>query len=147
MSPAALASARPVTVWATSQLAGVKVSDETDTVPSAASPEATAMVTPAVGWLVRDTANVAVPPASVVTRPVVGVTAMPATSLSALTSRTSGASRPSYRGSRLTAGEVTMWYTTSPSATKSSTPVTVTACGTFQLSGVKVRREIDGVPS
>ena len=50
---------------------------------------AQADVTFAVGWLVSTTVNVAVPPASVVVRPVVGVTVMPAVSLSVLVTATS----------------------------------------------------------
>ena len=47
-----------------------------------------------VGFDSRRTLNVAVPPDSVVIRPLVGETVMPGWSLSALTQATSGASRP-----------------------------------------------------
>ena len=80
-----------VTVCATFQLAGVNVSVFVETVPSVAS---VVMVTSAVGSLLSTTSNVAVPPASVVTRPLVGVTVMPAVSLSVLVTETSAASRP-----------------------------------------------------
>ena len=59
------------------------------TVPSVGSLELSAMVTSAVGWLVRTIVKVAVPPASVVVRPEVGVTVMPAASLSVLVTATS----------------------------------------------------------
>jgi hypothetical protein len=38
-------------------------------------------------------------------------------------------------------------YSTSPSSTRSSVPVTVTVCGTFQSAAVNVRLEIVTVPS
>ena len=47
------------------------------------------MLTSAVGCVVRTTVNVAVPPASVVVNPAVGVTVMPETSLSVLVTATS----------------------------------------------------------
>ena len=52
------------------------------------------MVTLAVGWELRTTEKVAVPPLSVVTSPEVGVTVMPAVSLSLLVRLTSAALRP-----------------------------------------------------
>jgi hypothetical protein len=52
------------------------------------------MVTSAVGWLARAIVNVAEPPASVVIRPEVGVTMMPAASLSVLVTATSAALKP-----------------------------------------------------
>ena len=57
-----------------------------------------AIVTSAVGWEFRTTVKVAVPPASVVVRPEVGLTVMPAVSLSMLVTETSAALRPSYSG-------------------------------------------------
>ena len=59
------------------------------TVPSLASLELSAMLTSAVGSVVRTTVNVAVPPASVVVNPAVGVTVMPEASLSVLVTPTS----------------------------------------------------------
>ena len=58
------------------------------TVPSVASLELTPIVTSAVGCEFRTIVNVAVPPASVVVRPDVGVTVMPAVSLSVLVTNT-----------------------------------------------------------
>ena len=59
------------------------------TVPSVVSFELTPIVTSAVGCEFSTTVNVAVPPASVVVRPDVGVTVMPAVSLSVLVTDTS----------------------------------------------------------
>jgi len=49
------------------------------------------MVTPAVGCDVKTTVNVAVPPASVVVNPAIGLTVMPEPSLSVLVAATSAA--------------------------------------------------------
>ena len=62
--------------------------------PSVGSLELSAIVTFAVGCVLSTTVNVAVPPASVVVRPVVGVTVIPATSLSVLVTVTSAALTP-----------------------------------------------------
>ena len=56
------------------QFAGVNVNDATLTVPSVVSLEEMGIVTFAVGAWSSTTEKVAVPPASVVTRPEVGVT-------------------------------------------------------------------------
>ncbi len=48
-------------------------------------------MTSAVGWASRTTVNVAVPPASVVVSPLVGVTVIPETSLSVFVTLTSDA--------------------------------------------------------
>ena len=79
-----MASSTPVTVtiWATFQLAAVKVREEVERVPSVMSELARPMTTSAVGWESRTTEKPAVPPLSVVTRPLVGDTLMPALSLS-----------------------------------------------------------------
>ena len=45
------------------------------------------------------------------------------------------------------AAAVTIAYTLLPSARASSTPVTVTVCGVFQLAAVNVNDEGDTVPS
>src|SRR5690606_32675628 len=45
------------------------------------------------------------------------------------------------------AGPNTMLYATSPSSTASSTPDTVTICGTFQFSGVNVRLLAEPAPA
>ena len=75
------------------QFALVNVSDATDTVPSTVSLELIPIVTSAVGSLSSTTVNVAVPPASVVVSPLVGVTVIPDVSLSALVTLTSAALR------------------------------------------------------
>ena len=56
MLPSATESLAPVTttVWATCQFATVKVSDETNSVPSVVSLEVSPIVTLAVGWLAYD---------------------------------------------------------------------------------------------
>ena len=79
MSPSSLASFTPltVTVWAVRALAGVKVRLFGETVPSVVSLLERATVTVAVGTVLRATVKVAVPPASVVVRPEVGVTVKP----------------------------------------------------------------------
>src|SRR5262245_39236730 len=88
MSLASTKSFTPVTVtvWAVFQFAAVKLTDTGDTVPSAVLELDRPIVTSAVGWLVSTTVNVAVPPASVVTRPDVGLTVIPAASLSVFVS-------------------------------------------------------------
>ena len=65
------------------------------TVPSAVFELLNPIVTFAVGWLVSTTVKVAVPPASVVVRPDVGVTVIPAASLSVFVTDTSLAFSPS----------------------------------------------------
>ena len=86
-----MASVTPVTVIVCGvfQLAVVKVTLAALTVPSVVSFELTPIVTFAVGCEFSTIVNVAVPPASVVVRPDVGVTVMPAVSLSVLVTDTS----------------------------------------------------------
>ena len=81
-----MASSAPVTVtvWAVLQLPGVKVREPEETVPSVVSLEAMAMVTLAVGAESSTTSKLAVPPASVVVRPLVGLTLMPTVSVSVI---------------------------------------------------------------
>src|SRR5581483_903812 len=67
-----------VTVCGRFQFAGVKVSDEVETVPSVVSLLETGIVTFEVGPAESTTLKLAVPPASVVCTPVVGVTVTPA---------------------------------------------------------------------
>src|SRR6266850_7282039 len=80
MAPSTVVSSTPVTVTVrgTRASAGVNVSDAGETVPSVRSELLRPMVTSAVGMDVRTTVKVPVPPASVVTRPDVGVTVTPA---------------------------------------------------------------------
>src|ERR1041385_9218988 len=94
MSPSSTASSAPVTVTVCGrfQSAAVNVRLETELEPSVASLDATGMTTSAVGWLVRTTGKLAVPPASVVPRPATGGTVMPAPSSSALVTATSAGS-------------------------------------------------------
>ena len=68
----------------------MKVTEAGLTVPSVVSLLERPMVTFAVGWELRTMVNVACPPASVVTRPLTGVTVMPAESLSVLVTVTLG---------------------------------------------------------
>ena len=72
----------------------VNVSDAGAAPPSVASELDSPIVTSAVGWLASTTVNVAVPPASVVTSPAVGLTVIPAVSSSWLVADTSEGSRP-----------------------------------------------------
>ena len=67
-----------VTVWGTSQSPGVNIRVEVATVPSERSLDENPTETSAEGWESRTTVKPSVPPASVVTRPEVGVTVMPA---------------------------------------------------------------------
>src|SRR6266545_8053480 len=67
-----------VTVCGESAFAGVKTREAGDTDPSVESLEDRPMVTSAVGTELRATVKVAMPPPSVVVRPEVGVTVMPA---------------------------------------------------------------------
>ena len=71
-----------VTVWGVFQLAEVKVKLGLSTVPSAVLSEVIPMVTSAVGGLFRTTVKVAVPPASVVVNPAVGLIEIPPVSSS-----------------------------------------------------------------
>src|SRR5688572_28767622 len=76
--PSAMASPWPVTItcWGVVPFSGVKVNsdDATGIVPSVVSLLLSAIVTLAVGSVESATVNVAVPPASVVVRPLDGVT-------------------------------------------------------------------------
>ena len=83
-----------MTLCAMFQSAAVNVRLAGETVPSAVLLLDTGIITSAVGWLVSRTVKLAVPPPSVVTRPAVGVTVMPAASLSVFEAETSAASRP-----------------------------------------------------
>ena len=76
ISPSVTASFAPVTVTVcgTFQLAEVKTSWLVEIVPSVVSLDERSMVTFAVGCVASTTLNVAVPPASVVCKPLAGVT-------------------------------------------------------------------------
>src|SRR5437867_1431670 len=80
-------------VCARFQFADVKVIEAGATVRSVRSLDDNPIVTFAVGWLVKTTVNVAVPPASVVVSPDVGVTVIPGTSVSVFVTDTSAAFR------------------------------------------------------
>ena len=96
MSPSSRKSLTPVTVTVCGvfQFAFVKVTLAGLTVPSTVLLELRPIVTSAVGCEFSTTVKVAVPPASVVVRPEVGVTVMPAVSLSVLVTETSLALSP-----------------------------------------------------
>jgi len=83
-----------VTVCAVFQFEGVKTRFVNETVPSAVLLLLIGIVTFAVGLLVSTTVKVAVPPASVVVRPDVGLMVMPAVSSSTLVTETSAAFLP-----------------------------------------------------
>jgi len=128
--PSAWASFRPatVTVWAVLQLAVVNVRLAGDTAPSVVSLELSPIVTLAVGWLVSLTVNVAWPPASSLTSPLVGsdrearhVVVGGGDGHQLIGQEVEGVS-PSWRR-RSNKVTVVVW---TPSATRSSTPVTVT---------------------
>src|SRR5437762_588303 len=93
---------------ATFQFAGVKVTEGGETVPSAVLVEVSENEMLAVGRELSTTENVAVPPASVVVRPEVGLTVIPRVSSSALVAETSAGLRPLYAGSALVAAAVTI---------------------------------------
>ena len=78
-----------VTVCAVFQFVDVNVTLAGLTAPSVTSSELSAMLTSALGCDVSLTVNVAVPPASVVVRPDVGLTVTPAASSSVLVTATS----------------------------------------------------------
>jgi hypothetical protein len=86
----------------------VNTSSDTLAVPSPASLLATGIVTSVVGSLVSTTSNDAVAPASLVVRPAVGVTVMPAASSSVLITATSAGSMPAKLASLLVAGSVSI---------------------------------------
>ena len=90
--------------------------------------------------------NVAVPPASVVTSPDVGVTVIPPASLSRVRDRDVGRVDRRVAGSVLAAASL-MVYALAPSTTASFTPVTVTVCAVLQLARVKVTLPGATVPS
>ena len=94
--PSMIWSCRPVIVivCAVFQFDGVKVNDEAETDPSVASEEEIPMETLAVGWEVSPMVKLSVLPASVVTLPLVGVTVIPATSLSIFVTDTSEGFNP-----------------------------------------------------
>ena len=83
-----------MTVWAVFQLPVVNVTLAGATVPSAVSVLESPIETLAVGWLVSTMLNVAVPPASVVVSPDVGLTVIPTASLSVLVTEMSVGFRP-----------------------------------------------------
>jgi hypothetical protein len=89
------------------QLTVVKVTLFGETLPSVGSLLESGIVTVAVGCLFSTMVNVAVPPASVVVKPEVGVTVTPAASLSVFETATSAALAPLYAASALVAVPVT----------------------------------------
>ncbi len=89
-------------------MAGVIVTDVGETIPSAVLLELRPMVTLAVGRVFNLMVKVAVPPASVVVNPDIGLTVMPAVSLSVLVTDTSLGFNPLYLVSVLVATPVIM---------------------------------------
>src|SRR2546427_50335 len=96
MSPSLIRSSTPVTttVWGRYQLAGVNVSDGVDIAPSERSLDDSGIATLAVGCELRTMVKVAVPPASVVVNPAVGLMLTPAVSSSVLVTEMSAGLRP-----------------------------------------------------
>ena len=153
-SPSSTKSSTPVTVTVcgfSAEAFALKFSTLGDTVPSAVLLEERLIETFVSGTLVRAKVNVSVRPApvaSVVTSPLFGVTATPATSSSMfVTDTSSGLIVPSYFGSVLAVTAVMMLYATVPSSIESCTPVSVTVCAVCALTEVNVRLEGDTVPS
>ena len=147
MSSSSIASSTPVTVTtcAVFQLPGVKINDAGVTLPSLRS-LMSVTVTLAIGLVLSTTLKLSVVPASLVTRPLVGAMLIPRTSLSRLTTLTAVGTSRSYFGSALVDVAVIL-YVMSSSSIASSTPVTVTLCGVFQLAGVKTIEPALRVPS
>ena len=83
-----------MTICGESQFADVKTTEEGDTVPSLVSSEVSPIVTFAVGSESRTIVKRAMPPASVVVSPLVGLTVIPAVSSSEFTTVTSSGSKP-----------------------------------------------------
>ena len=104
VSPSTTKSSVPVavTVWGTFQFAAVNVRVVRSTVPSVGVSVSSVIVTSATGLVSSTIVNESVPPASVVVRPPVGVTVMPATSLSVFVAFRSAGSTPEKLGSALT---------------------------------------------
>src|SRR5258706_204826 len=149
MLPSTIGSSTPVTVTVcvTFQFAVVNVRLAGATVPSVRSELVNPTVTFAVGWLVRTTVNVAVPPASVVVSPDVGFTVIPATSLSVFVTDTSAALKMMQLPSGLSARADTILYAMLPSSITSRTPLPLTVCATFQFAVVTVSEAGATVPS
>ncbi len=83
-----------VTTCGKFQFAGVNVSEVGATVPSVTSLELSDIVTSLVGCVFSTTVKIAVCPASLVTRPLVGVTVIPTVSSSTFVTATSAALYP-----------------------------------------------------
>ena len=96
IGPSITKSLNPVTVTVCDifQLAAPKVTLGGETVPSVESLLLRTILTLAVGWEVSTMVKVAWPPASLVTSPEVGLTVIPAVSLSLLVTLTSAAFLP-----------------------------------------------------
>ena len=94
--PSCLKSSAPVTVTTCGmfQSSAVNVSALVEGVPSLLLLEASAITTSSVGARLRNTLKLAVPPASVVVKPPVGVTEIPDCSSSLLITPTSAGFKP-----------------------------------------------------
>ena len=113
---------------------------EPEVVASPVSLEVNAMTTSDVGWALRTTVNVSVPPASVTSvAPLSSTMVNPATSSSAVNTATVWSGIESKSLSLLASSiEIVIDEPCSPSMMSSSIPVTVTVCGVSQLAEVKV---------
>ena len=149
--PSRMSSSSPVsvTVCGASQSAAVNVSWAGLTVTSPVSSLDTSMTTFDVGSEVSTTVRSSVVPDSdTVEPPPDSLTMKPAVSSSEVVVETVWLATPSNASSELgSLMDTRTSVTWSPSATSSSTPVTVTVCAVFQLPGVKVRREGETVTS
>src|SRR5262245_20187208 len=95
-----------VTVWAMFQLVLVKTRDGTDSAASSGLLDDREMMTSAVGLERSTIVKFAVPPASVVVKPEVGLTVIPTVSLSVFVALTLAAFSPLYFESALVAAPV-----------------------------------------
>ena len=147
-SPSTMPSVTPVTTtsWAVSQLAAVNVSCAGDTVASPVSEDVAETTTSEVGWVLRTTVIVVVPPSAVLLAR--GTTPMPAESLSVVITATEPLATLAYSAaldpSTIAKVTVEVWL---PSTAVSSTPVTVTVCALSQFESVNVSCAGDTVAS
>ena len=141
--PSSFRSSTPVTVTScgVSQLPLLNWSSVSLTVISPVSPFDRSRRTTPAGWAVSTTVKVSLLPASVTEVPPSDSTIVnPAPSLSTvvtLTDWSATASQSSSDEPSTTLRETVVFW--SPSSSRSSTPVTVTVCGSSQVLEVKVR--------
>src|SRR5581483_8157059 len=136
--PSANASSTPVTVivWGVAKLAGENTTWSGATVPSPVSVLDKPTVTADLGGVLRTTWNVALPPFSVVIRPLVGNTVTPGPSLSTVSTLTLTGATCLYSLELVEPWTATTTGVTwAPSTSLSSTPVTVTVWAVAQFWG------------